>query len=236
MADIHVESTAEGARLAAERGDIVVIVDVLSFSTTIGIAVDRGAEALVYSGEEIDQRGGREAIARDLDAEIIAKGRIPDGERFSLSPASLGALEPGDRVIFTSWNGAACVSAAMDRGRSAGTEALPTRIRPPVSAPAVLIAALNNRTAAANAVVELLGESDPAADPRRRCTIVAAAEHWSSTVPGRPGIRPALEDQLGAGAIAARLGERGLELSVEAHGRRCIRSGGKPHRRCPARA
>ena len=172
-----------------------MIVDILSFSTTIGIAVDRGAEALVYSGGEIEVWGGRESIARDLRAEIIGKGRVASGSRFTLSPDSLGSIGPDDRVIFTSWNGAGCVAAAS-------------------ISPAVLIGCLTNRRAVAEFAAKLLGESTT--DGRQCCTIIAAAEHWSSSAAGETGIRPALEDHFGAGAIAQVLAELGCRLSVEA--------------------
>ena len=55
-----------------------------------------------------------------------------------------------------------------------------------------------------------------AAGLAQRVTIVACAEHWTSVAPGEAGIRPGLEDQLGAGAIASTLAERGIELSAEA--------------------
>ena len=46
-------------------------------------------------------------------------------------------------------------------------------------------------------------------------TLVACAEHWSS-VADIGGIRPGLEDWLGAGAIAAHLRDLGARLSIEA--------------------
>ena len=45
-AQLHLDWGLDAARLAAERGDAVVIVDALSFSTTVVMAVALGAEVL----------------------------------------------------------------------------------------------------------------------------------------------------------------------------------------------
>lgn len=190
-AAVHVEWGPPGASLAAARGDLVVIVDVLSFSTAVTRAVAQGAVALSYSGAEIDQAGGRDAIAAALDAEIVAKDREATDARFSLSPASLSTLGPGDRLIFTSANGAACTSSAS-------------------LSPAVLIGALTNRAAVAGDVEAALSEGVG------RCTLVASGERWTSTTAESDGLRPSIEDQLGAGAIASLLADGGRVLSPEA--------------------
>jgi 2-phosphosulfolactate phosphatase len=184
VVDVHVEWGPKGAALAAERGDTVVIVDVLSCSTTVSIAAERGATALVYSGAELDAMGGWDAAGERLRAVVMAKDRTVVAGRPSLSPASLGHLVPGDRVVFTSLNGAQCVAAAA-------------------SARELMIGSLRNRAATADAIA--------ATGPR--CTIVACGEQWTSTAEVE-GIRPSIEDWLGAGAIASLLSER--RLSVEA--------------------
>ena len=113
-AEVHVEWGPPGARLAGDRGDVVVIVDVLAFSTSVTTTVARGGTALSYSADELDAMGGRDQAAAALDAEIVAKDRAATTARFSLSPASLATIGPGDRLIFTSLNGAACTSAASN--------------------------------------------------------------------------------------------------------------------------
>ncbi len=189
-AQIHVEWGPPGARLAGDRGDLVVIVDVLAFSTSVTTTVARGGTALSYSADELDAMGGRDHAAASLDAEIVAKDRAATTARFSLSPASLASIEPGDRLIFTSLNGAACTSAASN-------------------APLVLVGGLTNRTAVAHVVRDLL--ADGSAD---RCTIVACGERWTS-VPDEPdSLRPSIEDLIGAGAIVDAL--TGLRTSPEA--------------------
>lgn len=190
-AQVHVEWGIPAAAMAAERGDIVVIVDVLSFSTTVSIAIERGAAVMAMSLDDIAASGGRDQVAAEHQAHVAAKKRDDPDAKFTLSPASLGGVEPGDRLILTSWNGAAATAAA----------------RP---APAVLIGCLRNASAVADQAAQLLS-----AELARRITVIASAEHWSS-VGGGDGIRSSLEDWLGAGAIASALSAHGATLSVEA--------------------
>lgn len=188
---VHLEWGPTGAALAAEQGDLIVIIDVLSFSTSITLTAHRAAVALAYSAEEIEGLGGRGAISERFDADIVAKTRLPPKGEFSLSPASLVDLPSGRRLIFTSLNGAACVAAS-------------------VAAPEVLIGCLLNGGAAADLVASRLGQG-----LTDRCTLIACGERWSSTAKLN-GWRPCIEDHLGAGAIAARLLAKGLSLSPEA--------------------
>jgi 2-phosphosulfolactate phosphatase len=190
--DVHLEWGPEAAAQAAMRGDVVVIVDILSFSTTISIAVGQGATALVYAAHEIDAMGGRAAAEARLGAEMVAKERAATTARFSLSPASLATIGSGDRVIFTSLNGARCLAAAG-------------------SAPAVLVGSFLNRSATVAAALRLRRRGSG------RCTVVACGERWTSVAPTDDSLRPGIEDQLGAGAVITGLAESDLGLSPEAH-------------------
>lgn len=189
---MHVEWGVTGAGLAAARGDIVVVVDVLSFSTTLSMAVARDFTCLVYSPGEVRQMGGLEAAGSLLGARPMSKSRrVPPGQ-LSLSPASLLLADPGQRALFTSLNGAAVTAAAAP-------------------APALIVGCLRNAAAVADAAARML-----AAGTARRVTVVACAERWTTLGRDEPGIRPSLEDWLGAGLISARLEGRGLGLSAEA--------------------
>jgi 2-phosphosulfolactate phosphatase len=153
---IHVEWGSVGASLAGARGDIVVIVDVLSFSTSVTLVVSQGATVFSFSYDELDALGGHEAAAAEFNAEIIARDRQIGTSRFTLSPSSLMTARAGDRIIFTSLNGAYCTAAAK-------------------KSPVVLIGALTNRSAVANAVALLLKSN-----VSRGCTLIAAGERWAS--------------------------------------------------------
>lgn len=87
---------AYAARVAA-----VVVVDVLSFSTAVDVAVARGA--VVYPFPWSDP-----AVAEDAAAAVsavLAKPRRAAGGQFSLSPQSLLSVEPGVRIMLPSPNG-----------------------------------------------------------------------------------------------------------------------------------
>jgi 2-phosphosulfolactate phosphatase len=89
----------DGVRRLAPVCDLVVIVDVLSFSTAVEIAVSRGAT--VFPCGESD-------AAASLAAQLGALSPARRGEGPSLSPASLDELRPGDVVVLPSPNGSAC--------------------------------------------------------------------------------------------------------------------------------
>ena len=189
---VHVEWGPTGAALAADRGDVVVVVDVLSFSTTLSVAVSRDFTCLVYSKAEIEALGGPATAAIRLGARPLSGKRRAGPDQVSLSPASLLDAEPGQRVVFTSLNGATVVSAAA-------------------RAPALLVGAPRNATACAD-----LAASRMVSTRSGRVTVIACGERWSSVEPGVLGARPAVEDWLGAGAISAGLADLGYSLSAEA--------------------
>jgi 2-phosphosulfolactate phosphatase len=188
---VHVEWGATGAVLAAERGDAVVVVDVLSLSTTVTMAAEHGIQAYVYSPAEVAEQGGGDALAARLGVAMAVGNRLALPGQLSLSPASLVDPPTVTGALFSSLNGAVVLSAADP-------------------APYLALGCLRNRTAVATAVGGWLRGSD-----RRRVTLLACGEHWSS-VSDREGFRPCLEDQLGVGAIAHQLAAAGLELSGEA--------------------
>lgn len=189
---VHVEWGRTGAALAAARGDVIVVVDVFSFSTTLSIAVSRDFTCLVYSGAEIESLGGPAMAAVRLGARPLSRRRKAAAGQVSLSPASLLEAEPGQRVIFTSLNGAAVVSAAA-------------------KAKAVLIGSPRNATATAALAAQLMTSVRAG-----RVTVIACGEHWSSVDPAAIGTRPAAEDWIGAGAVCAGLADLGYSLSAEA--------------------
>lgn len=91
------------------RGDIVVVVDVLRFTTAVEAATSRGAEVFPYR----PTADGAVAYARLLDAGL-ADGA--DERGLSLSPASLLRLDRGERIVLPSLNGSACSVHAEEEG------------------------------------------------------------------------------------------------------------------------
>jgi 2-phosphosulfolactate phosphatase len=164
-----------GARAAAERQDILVIVDTLSFSTAVVTAVQHGG--LVYPCAEDEQPG---ALAQRIGGEVAVRRKdVPAKGRFSLSPLTYLHLTPGTRIVLASPNGATCSRYAR-------------------AVPFLFVGALVNAEAVATVVSHLLDTTD-------RCvTIIACGERWHPPV-ADGALRVALEDYLGAGAILASL-------------------------------
>lgn len=88
----------EGLQCLAPKSDMVVIVDVLSFTTAVGVAVERGATVYPYRWED----DSAASFAESKAAILIGK-RAEEG--LSLSPASLAHVESGQRLVMPSPNG-----------------------------------------------------------------------------------------------------------------------------------
>ena len=88
-----------GAAAVAERGGIAVVVDVLSFTTTLTVAVDAGIEVHPFRWK--DERAAAYAAERDA---VLATGRSRR-EGVSLSPASVRASSGVERLVLPSPNG-----------------------------------------------------------------------------------------------------------------------------------
>jgi 2-phosphosulfolactate phosphatase len=96
-----------GARTLAERSDVVVVVDVLSFSTAVTVAVERGAKVWPHTGGESARQ-----LARDIDA--VLAGTRSSHEGLTLSPASLLGVDRDTRLILPSPNGSSIAFAAVN--------------------------------------------------------------------------------------------------------------------------
>ena len=97
--DLRLEWGLAGVRALRGTSRAVVIVDVLSFSTAVDIAVGRGAAVMPYPW--------RDPTAAEFAAShgaLLAGKRSAGG--YSLSPASLQGLKPGDALVLPSPNGA----------------------------------------------------------------------------------------------------------------------------------
>jgi 2-phosphosulfolactate phosphatase len=89
-----------------DRASVLVIVDTLTFSTTVSVAADRGVRVIPFDwGDE----GEASAAAKAADA-LLAGPR--GGEDPNLSPGSVSSLETGVRLLLPSRNGGALAVAA----------------------------------------------------------------------------------------------------------------------------
>jgi 2-phosphosulfolactate phosphatase len=140
---------------AAELGRacaVLVVVDVLSFSTSVDVAVARGARVhpFPWGGAQADEFGGRIAAAV-----AVPRGRETPQRPWSLSPAALRSAPPVADLVLPSPNGSTICAAAASLG-------VP-----------VVAACLRN----ASAVAEWLLASGFGA-PDRPVGVVAAGERW----------------------------------------------------------
>lgn len=165
---------AVGARALA--ADVSVVVDVLSFSTSVCVAVERGMRVYPYRWK--DSRA--QDFAREHSALLVVgrieatkSGAIPDP---SLSPASLLLCEPVSQIVLPSPNGSTIAAVLHESGSQ------------------VAAGCLRN----ADAIARWL---TPQLDQGKSVAIIAAGERWDAN----DSLRVALEDQLGAGAILSAL-------------------------------
>lgn len=184
----RMEWGARGAREAAELGDIIIVVDILSFSTTVVTAVHQGAIIYPYpafkDGKELE-------YAEKVGAELIF-GRAESMKlgNPTLSPVTFNQTHKHKKYVLCSLNGALCSWVAA-------------------KVPALLIGSLLNSSAVATYANKL--QAQTCAD----ITVIACGEQWEDAIESENKLRPALEDYLGAGAILSKLnGEKSPEAEL----------------------
>jgi 2-phosphosulfolactate phosphatase len=139
--DVRFEWGLRGVTDVANHGGVTIIVDVLSFSTCVDVAVARGAEVFPYT---VGDTSAAE-FASTHGAQLASRRSLPGP---TLSPASLTALGPGDRLVLPSPNGSTLTLSC--------------------TSPAVLAGCLRNARAVA----------DYAARQNGPITVIAAGERW----------------------------------------------------------
>ena len=176
---IRLEWGPDGVRALAPHCAVVIIIDVLVFTTSVDVALGRGGRVmpLPWRDEAADER------ARKAGAVLTRSGlrrttegfdADPQGTPWTLRPSSLTELPAGTLLAVASPNGATLCVRAAESGAT------------------VLTGCLRNATAVAHAARTIAGD--------RPIGIVPAGERWHDTE--SRGLRPSLEEYLGAGAIA----------------------------------
>jgi 2-phosphosulfolactate phosphatase len=180
----------QGAQASCQDAGLAVVVDVLSFTTTLTVAMDGGAE--VYPFRSDDESA--QEFARRHDA-VLAVGRFEardgaqSGAAVSLSPASIRSATGVARLVLPSPNGSALASELRARGVT------------------VVGAALRNRLAVARWIFSSL-----AGNSGQPVSVIAAGERWPDD-----SLRPGVEDLWGAGAVISALADLGVGgLTAEA--------------------
>lgn len=170
--EVRCEWGLQGLKAIGPISDVIVIVDILSFTTSVEIATARGGVVFPYP-----LKGESAAIfAASVHAEVASARR---GEGFSLSPASLTGLPAGSRLVLPSPNGAA-LAFSLDH-----------RI--------VLAACLRNATAVARAAARLgstigviaAGEQWPSGELRPCLEDWIGAGAVIAALPGRRSVEAA---------------------------------------------
>lgn len=174
-----------GAEAAARRGDIVVVVDALSFSTCVITALAYGG--IIYPCAVGDDS---QALAKRFDAQVaVHRNDVSEQRPFSLSPISYINMPPKTKVILSSPNGATCSRLAAQ-------------------VPHVFVGALLNAKVVGELVSTLISETN------QQVTVLACGERWMDDHEDGP-LRFAIEDYLGGGAILSHINlEKSPEAQV----------------------
>jgi 2-phosphosulfolactate phosphatase len=182
--DLRLEWGRDGVDALGPHCAVLIVVDVLVFTTTVDIALGRGGrvlplpwrderavEAARAAGATLTQSGLAGIDGQNGGRTTLVADR-PHG--WTLRPSSLQTLPEGTFLAISSPNGATLCAAAAETGTT------------------VLAGCLRNASAVAKAAVEL-ADGAPIG-------IVPAGERWRDTPDRR--LRPGIEEILGAGAIA----------------------------------
>jgi 2-phosphosulfolactate phosphatase len=147
---IRFEWGEAGVGAVGHDADVVIIVDVLSFSTAVDVAVSRGAAVMPARWPGGD---AAEIAARTASFLAVPRRAAGPANPYSLSPVSLQALPDDSRLILPSPNGAACVVTARELG-----------VR------CIIAGSLRNARAVA----------DAARSKHSSITVIAAGERWEN--------------------------------------------------------
>jgi 2-phosphosulfolactate phosphatase len=113
MTRVDVDWGARAVDVFEAWADVVVVVDVLSFSTAVDVAVSRGATVVPCADQAAADR-----LGEDLDALVAVRRKEMSAARpYSLSPASLAALPAGAMLVLPSPNGSALTAALAAVGQ-----------------------------------------------------------------------------------------------------------------------
>lgn len=101
----------DGLRNLALHADVIVIVDILSFTTTVSVAVDHGAIVHPYRWED----DSAEVFAKSVGAQMLNRR---ESHGLSLSPASMKQAHRGQGLVISSPNGSTLAHTAKEMGSS----------------------------------------------------------------------------------------------------------------------
>ena len=199
--DVRFEWGQAGAAALAPSSSCLVVVDVLSFSTSVTVAVEAGTRVYPYAWRD----ESAVSFARSHRARLAVGRRAASADQpWSLSPAALRRAPFAPRLVLPSPNGSAiCAAAAVAAGASAAAGA-GAGVAAGAGAGVSVVAGCLRNAAAVGRYLRERRSLGPVA-------VIAAGERWPDG-----SLRPALEDLLGAGAILAAL--RGADAGAASSG------------------
>ncbi len=98
--EIRCEWGLEGTQLLSPTSGSVIIIDIISFTTSVAVAVDLGARVYPYHGSAEDAAD----FAHSVNA-VLANSQRNDPHGFSLAPSSMLRVSPGMTLVLPSPNG-----------------------------------------------------------------------------------------------------------------------------------
>jgi len=179
----------KGVEEASNRGDIIIVIDVLSFSSAVTNALHNGV--IIYP---FPRTGDINEFGKLVGAEvcIMERSRARELGLPSLSTTSFNKTHGGKKYVLSSINGATCVKVASQSST-------------------ILIGSLLNVSAVVEVANKIQGETN------KNITVIACGERWKNknNVEGPRELRPCIEDYLAAGAILEKLeGTKSPEAKV----------------------
>jgi 2-phosphosulfolactate phosphatase len=152
-----------GARALADEAGCTIVVDVLSFTTTVSIAVARGMAIYPFQWRDVSAHRFADSHAAEL---AVDRSELSAENPWSLSAASLLVAPFTSRLVLPSPNGSTISANAK------GT---------------VIAASLRNGRAVAHAVL-----ADGFGTPQRPISVIAAGEQWTTDQSLRPCVEDLL--------------------------------------------
>jgi 2-phosphosulfolactate phosphatase len=101
--DVRFDWGIDGLAVLGRTSEVVIVVDVLSFSTAVDVATSRGAA--IFPAPWKDDRAT--TLAHSVGAVLaVPRSEMSARTPYSLSPASFSSVQAGSRIVLPSPNGA----------------------------------------------------------------------------------------------------------------------------------
>lgn len=161
--DVRLEWGERGIETAAVGAAVTIVVDVLSFSTAVDLAVSRGGIVVPWPWRDASAVEEAKRLGAAL---AVSRTEVSNEQPFSLSPPTLAGIEAGTLIVLPSPNGATLSVQARERSQF------------------VMAGCLRNASAVARAALRLAAG--------RPIAVIPAGERWPEDDSLRPAIEDLL--------------------------------------------